>query len=189
MKLWILTLLAALCVAGCSGAPRGFPAVGGIANLDQVNEHLYRGAQPNRLGLQYLHKLGIGTIINLRMADDAWSEEEAEAKALGMKYYNVPMNSFRHMNMENVTNALALIEQSRLPVFVHCKVGCDRTGTVIACYRIQHDGWDSARALGEAKTYGMNRREIFMKLLVKRFAKSAIQKTAAVHGQGGAAAR
>ena len=176
MKLSILTLMAALFVAGCSGAPRGFPAIEGIANFDQVNEHLYRGAQPNRLGLQYLHKLGIGAIINLRMEDDAWVEEESQAKALGMEYYNVPMNGFRHMTMENVTNALALIEKSRLPVFVHCKVGCDRTGTVIACYRIQHDGWDSVKALSEARTYGMNRREIFMKFLVKRFGKNAAQK-------------
>ena len=27
------------------------------------------------------------------------------------------------------------------PIFVHCRRGKDRTGTVIACYRIQHDGW------------------------------------------------
>ncbi len=107
------------------------------------------------------------------MTDDNWVAEEAEAKALGMTYFNVPMNSFRQMNMENVTNVLSIIEKSRTPVFVHCKVGCDRTGTVIACYRIQHDGWDSAKALREAKTYGMNRREIFMKFLVKRFGKSA----------------
>jgi protein tyrosine/serine phosphatase len=51
-------------------------------------------------------------------------------------------------------------------------VGCDRTGTVIACYRIQHDGWDSRKSLSEAKTYGMRRREIFMKNLVRRFEKS-----------------
>ncbi len=52
MKLSILTLVVGFFVAGCSGAPRGFPAIEGIANFDQVNEHLYRGAQPNKTGLQ-----------------------------------------------------------------------------------------------------------------------------------------
>jgi protein tyrosine/serine phosphatase len=41
-------------------------------------------------------------------------------------------------------------------VFVHCKRGADRTGNVIAVYRIFHDGWDSKRALSEARSYGMS---------------------------------
>jgi protein tyrosine/serine phosphatase len=172
VKLSILSLALLFLVCGCCNGQRGFPATEGIANFDQVNEHVYRGAQPTKLGLQHLHKLGIGTIVNLRMADDAWVGEADEAAALGMTYFNVPMNSFTHMTMENVTNVLSIIEISRAPVFVHCMVGCDRTGTVIACYRIQHDGWDSKKALSEAKTYGMRRREIFMKNLVRRFEKS-----------------
>jgi tyrosine-protein phosphatase SIW14 len=172
MKLSILSLALLFLVSGCCNGQRGFPATEGIANFDQVNEHLYRGAQPTKLGLQYLHKLGIGTIVNLRMADDAWVAEADEAAALGMTYVNVPMNSFTHMTRENVTNVLSIIEKSPAPVFVHCMVGCDRTGTVVACYRIQHDGWDSKKALSEAKTYGMRRREIFMKSLAQRFEKS-----------------
>ncbi len=171
MKFPVVSLVLLFLASGCYRGPRGFPAIEGIANLDQVNEHLYRGAQPNRLGLRYLHELGVGTIINLRMADDAWVAEADEAAALGMNYFNVPMNGFSHMTMENMTNVLSIIEKSPTPVFVHCMVGCDRTGTVLACYRIQHDGWSSEKALREAKTYGMHSREIFMKSLVRRFEK------------------
>jgi protein tyrosine/serine phosphatase len=42
------------------------------------------------------------------------------------------------------------------PVFVHCKRGADRTGMVIAVYRISHDGWDNKKALSEAKSNGMS---------------------------------
>jgi len=41
-------------------------------------------------------------------------------------------------------------------VFVHCKRGADRTGTIIGCYRIAHEGWTADRALSEAKQYGMS---------------------------------
>ena len=34
--------------------------------------------------------------------------------------------------------------------------GADRTGTVVACYRIAHDHWDNRKALGEARQFGMS---------------------------------
>ncbi len=42
------------------------------------------------------------------------------------------------------------------PVFVHCKRGADRTGMVVAVYRISHDQWENKKALSEAKSYGMS---------------------------------
>src|SRR5207302_4780730 len=50
--------------------------------------------------------------------------------------------------------------------------GADRTGTVIACYRIRHDKWTSKQALLEAKEYGMSPLEIGMKRYVAEFEKS-----------------
>ena len=42
---------------------------------------------------------------------------------------------------------LALFEDSANgPVFVHCRRGADRTGLVIACYRIDHDHGSNAQA-------------------------------------------
>jgi protein tyrosine/serine phosphatase len=49
------------------------------------------------------------------------------------------------------------------PVFVHCKRGADRTGTIIALYRIRHDGWTSEQAKAEAKHYGMGFWQLGMK--------------------------
>ena len=47
-------------------------------------------------------------------------------------------------------------DTSRGPVFVHCKRGADRTGVVVACYRIEHDNWSRREALGEARDHGMS---------------------------------
>ena len=46
--------------------------------------------------------------------------------------------------------------QHSWPVFIHCRRGSDRTGTVLACYRISHDHWQNQKALEEAKTYGLS---------------------------------
>jgi protein tyrosine/serine phosphatase len=48
-------------------------------------------------------------------------------------------------------------------------LGKDRTGTVIACYRIVHDKWPNARALTEAVDNGLNFTEHGMKTYIKNF--------------------
>jgi hypothetical protein len=40
---------------------------------------------------------------------------------------------------------------------------------VIACYRIQHDGWDNRRALDEAKEHGISSLERGMKSYILHF--------------------
>jgi len=152
-EVWMVAFL--LLLPGCVAGPRGFPPSEGIANFDQVNPRLYRGAQPNRVGLQHLHRLGVRTIVNLRGATDAWMAEGDEARALGMEYHHIPLSSFRRPDGEAVARVLSIIEKSDSPVFVHCQYGCERTGTIIACHRIQRDGWTSHKALNEATTYGM----------------------------------
>lgn len=164
------TLTIGLCClfTACAPGPRGFPAVQGIANFDQVSRHLYRGAQPNRLGIRYLKGLGIGTIINLR-AGDEWQAEESEAMRQDMAYHHIPMDGYRRPSRETVLAVLARIEQSEAPVFVHCQFGCDRTGTIIAAYRMQREGWSSSKALNEAEVFGMSRWEVWMKQFIKGF--------------------
>jgi protein tyrosine/serine phosphatase len=68
-----------------------------------------------------------------------------------------------------VAQVLALLEKLPGPVFIHCKHGCDRTGTMVACYRIQHDGWSAKTALQEAVTYGLSKWERGMKRFIREF--------------------
>jgi protein tyrosine phosphatase (PTP) superfamily phosphohydrolase (DUF442 family) len=169
LSLLLIVAIGEFC-AGTSCA-RGLPAQEGIGNFGKVDEHLYRGAQPDADGIRNLQKLGVKLIVNLRMPDDSWKEEEAEAIASGILYTNFPMTGRGTPNDGQVKQILALFEKFSDPIFVHCQHGCDRTGTIVACYRIQHDHWSGALALREAKHYGISRFEFLMKRYIASFAR------------------
>ena len=142
----------------------------GVPNFHQVNDHVYRGAQPTDQGFQSLAKLGVKTIVDLREAGDRSTSERSLAEADGMRYVTIPFQGMSAPSPANVAKVLALFDDASAgPVFVHCRRGADRTGTVVACYRIAHDGWDNRKALQEAKGFGMSWTEVAMHHYVMRY--------------------
>jgi len=135
-----------------------------LPNFHQVNARLYRGAQPRAGGIRRLAELGIKTIVNLRREDDHTRAEAVAAQAAGLRYFNVPMPGTSKPTDAQINRVLAIINSpANQPVFVHCQRGADRTGTVIACYRILKDGWTAGQAKKEAQHYGMYWTEFGMK--------------------------
>ena len=165
-------ILAANCLVAGDVPARGLRVTEGILNFGKVSERLYRGAQPDGNGLEHLKKLGVKLIINLREPGDDWKDEAVAASACGILYTNFPMNGFSRPKDEQVRQILALMESFSGPVFVHCQHGCDRTGTIVACYRIQHDRWSLALAMHEAERYGISRFEYLLRRYVHEFARA-----------------
>ncbi len=132
--------------------------VAGVGNFEKLNDHVYRGAQPTDEGFRNLAKLGIKTVIDLQPYGDARSlGEEKSVKTAGMQYINVGMKGMETLPEDGVAKVLALLEDTTTgPIFVHCHRGADRTGGVIACYRIEHDHWANDKALAEARSMGMS---------------------------------
>lgn len=148
---FIISLTPVACVSAFAGS------VPGIKNFDRVDEHVYRGAQPTPEGFQYLASLGVKTVIDLQEADSRAAAERQTVTAAGMAYVNVPMTGLTPPSDAEITRLLALLEDTSAgPVFVHCHRGADRTGAVIAAYHIDHDKWDNARALSDAKAHSMS---------------------------------
>ena len=141
----------------------------GIKNFDQVDSHVYRGGQPTDEGFQYLAKRGVKTIIDLREADDRSKAEERVVTGAGMQYVNVPMTGLTPPTEAEITKILSMLEDATGPIFVHCKRGADRTGAVIAAYHIDHDKWDNARALQDAKTHSMSVFQFQRKKYIQEF--------------------
>jgi protein tyrosine/serine phosphatase len=140
------------------------PRYAELPNFSKVNERLYRGGQPKVGGVKKLAEIGIKTIINLRGEDELTRTEEAEAKSAGLSYLNIPMPGLSRPTHEQILRVMEIVgSKDSGPVFIHCKRGSDRTGTVVAVYRISQDGWTANKALIEAKRYGLSWMEFGMK--------------------------
>ncbi|HEY4361312.1 MAG TPA: tyrosine-protein phosphatase [Bryobacteraceae bacterium] len=163
---WLPALLLPFMLA-CSEVHTG--EVPGVTNFHKVDDHVYRGAQPTVEGFRNLAKLGVRTVVDLQMPGARGIAESQEVTSQGMQYVSVPMQEMRTPSTESVEKVLHLLEDRTTgPVFVHCHRGADRTGGVIACYRIEHDHWRSDQALSEARTLGMS----WYQLAIQRYVRS-----------------
>jgi protein tyrosine phosphatase (PTP) superfamily phosphohydrolase (DUF442 family) len=140
-----------------------------IGNFHQVSDRLFRGAQPSTIGLQELGALGVKRVIDLREPGPPTAFEEEQLKKLGLEYINIPFRQFSAPSDNQIQAVLKLLTTGDKATFIHCRRGKDRTGTAIACYRVQHEGWQNDRALREAKMYGMSSLERGMQHYILHF--------------------
>jgi len=142
----------------------------GIKNFDRVDEHVYRGAQPTPEGFRYLAGIGVRTVIDLRETGARARAEQRLVTQLGMTYLNVPMTGLAAPTETELLKILPVLENSSPhAVYVHCWRGADRTGAVIAAYHIDHDHWENARALRDAKAHNMGFFQIPREEFIKHF--------------------
>jgi tyrosine-protein phosphatase SIW14 len=125
----------------------------GVPNFGKATPTLYRGGQPNKEGFANLAKLGIDIVVDLR---GTRAGERRTVTGLGMKYVPIPWRCF-HPHDEVFAQFLTLLrENPGKKVFVHCKVGDDRTGMDIAAYRMAEQGWTAEDAEKEMAVYGVD---------------------------------
>src|SRR5262249_22032521 len=85
----IILAVVAILPPSARAATRGLPPQQGILNFGKINDSLYRGAQPDALGITNLSRLGIKTIVNLRMPNSDWNGELATGSANGILCTNI----------------------------------------------------------------------------------------------------
>lgn len=127
-----------------------------LPNFQKVNGNLYRGGQPKAEGWAELKKIGIKTVIDLRDNDENAVKEKNEVEKAGLRFINFPLGNWDRPETADIETILAAINlPDNQPIFVHCRRGSDRTGTVIAVYRMTHDGWTGSQASDEAEQFGI----------------------------------
>jgi protein tyrosine phosphatase (PTP) superfamily phosphohydrolase (DUF442 family) len=126
-----------------------------IRNFVRVNENFCTGAQPRLEHLEMLKKDGVKAIINLRQpSEHRASEEEAKAKELGLRYFNIPF-VFGDPKEEQATEFLKVTDDpENRPAFIHCAAGI-RVGALWMIRRVLRDGWTIEAAEKEAEKIGL----------------------------------
>lgn len=158
-----------LLVSGCASRPTAPPThtwpqpcddcIAGVRNFTRVTEKLWRGGQPDANDPEVFRRLaaaGVKTVINLRHDHDDYPR----LAGTNLRYLHIPMRAW-HPEREDVVLFLAELEKAMAdpdawPVYVHCAEGKDRTGYVIASYRIVEQGWDADRAIEEMFDFRYN---------------------------------
>jgi tyrosine-protein phosphatase SIW14 len=158
-------------IAAVLSATAAFAGQNPLPNFINVNEQILRGGQPTDEGFKKLAERGVKTVVDLRWTDEHDIPRERQVvETAGMRFVSIPMRGLSAPTQEQLSKALSVLEDSNSwPVFVHCRRGSDRTGTVLACYRIAHDHWQNQKALAEAKTYGLSSFERAMRSFIEHF--------------------
>ncbi|MBP9682000.1 MAG: tyrosine-protein phosphatase [Bacteriovorax sp.] len=151
-----------------------------IANFSQVNEGIFRGARltSKEAGLK-LQSLEVKNIINLQGGDlesiykfiIPWAEpgerpsfiaaEKALAESLGIGFFHSPLNSLDEINAREDKQIDAILDfmgdKNNWPLFIHCEHGADRTGLLVALYRVKYEGVSAEDARAEWIRKGHNK--------------------------------
>jgi protein tyrosine phosphatase (PTP) superfamily phosphohydrolase (DUF442 family) len=124
-----------------------------LPNFGEASTTLYHGGQPTKTGFHMLEKMGVNIVIDLR------GNRESERKIvthLGMEYVAMPWQcSFPKDRV--FAEFLTFLRKNRgKKIFVHCRLGDDRTSMMIASYRMAEEGWSAERAEKEMEKFGFS---------------------------------
>ncbi len=139
----------------------------GLKNVGRIAPTVYRGAQPAPEGYATLKEMGIRTVINLRTTDS----ERGKVEAAGMRSVEIPLDMFGNGDKDKIDKIVAVMaDPANQPVFVHCRLGEDRTGIAVAAYRMKIQGWPLSLAEAEMDSFGFNKVWINLRKFLQRYA-------------------
>ncbi|MFZ1985514.1 MAG: dual specificity protein phosphatase family protein [Desulfatitalea sp.] len=131
-----------------------------MKNFYKVDDRLYRGAQPDAAGMKAIEQLGIRNVLNLR----EFHTDTQEAEQTRLTLFHVPMNAGR-IKDEDVVAALKVIQKAQGPTLVHCWHGSDRTGLIVAMYRMIFQGWQKQAAIDELVNGGYGYHSVYANIV------------------------
>ena len=132
----------------------------GVEDFAEVTPTLYRGSQPTHEGFKELAKMGIKIVVDVRGAKR--DGERKEVRRLGMEHVSIPWHC-PFPRDDVFSRFLKLLRNNPgKKVFVHCRLGDDRGGMMIASYRMGIEAWSAEEAMEEMQTFGFTRAHHFI---------------------------
>ena len=125
-----------------------------IPNFATVETGVYRGGQPtDAADWDMLERLGVNQVIKLNYDSEGSDEEWARR---GHELFKLPESLAQQIITEpSVPDILTAVAFVKPGTFIHCKHGEDRTGLVVAAWRLSQ-GWTKAAAYEEMKAHGFH---------------------------------
>lgn len=123
-------------------------AESGLHNLHRVTPTLWRSALPDDQGFATADALGIRTIVNLRPGVDRPSAPMHAALE------HIPVWTWHVTDDEILAFLRIATDPAKQPVLVHCQHGADRTGVMVAAYRVVVQDWSKDDAIREMQRGG-----------------------------------
>jgi hypothetical protein len=142
----------------------------GLPNLNRVSSSIYRSAQPSVEGFVFLNTQEslvkgdkpIKTVVSLRTFND---DALVVPKNFSLRLEQIRFKTW-HPEDEDVVKFLRIATTPTMqPLLVHCQHGSDRTGTMVAIYRIAYEGWSKAQATDEMINGGYGFHPMWQNLL------------------------
>ncbi len=146
----VVLLIAGTQISGCQTERE----LRGLPNFGRITDNLYRGGQPTSDGFKSLHAMGVGIVVDLREDRSEVATEKREVEFLGMKSVGIPWSANHEPSSAQIVEFLDLVRANPdTKIFVHCRRGADRTGVMIAAYRIAVEHKPAAEAVSEMRQY------------------------------------
>ena len=147
-------IMGLILLPGCASVSK--PTQHGIPNFGVVAPGIYRGGQPTAEGWRWLAASGVTTSIKLN--EERYDPEQPALDA-GLCVVRLPIDmwqqTLREPALAKLRRAVALMDSGE-KVYVHCRLGMDRTGLTVYLYRLRH-GWPIDKARAEAFDYGFHK--------------------------------
>lgn len=130
-------------------------------NITKVVDQVYRGPSPETEDdYKALLKLGVKYLLDLQtgaqwFGDGSPLEEAWNADWHGIRCYAHPLSGITPPTKIQLEDACKFIRHYQ-PVYVHCKQGVDRTGMVIAWFRMDNHDWTKLQAVNEMIAMGFH---------------------------------
>lgn len=139
-------------------------------NFHVVAPGIWRSAQPNSESLRRMKSYGLKTIVNLRFDGETEPWENKLAGELDIRYFHFPISADRIVPSKTIDAILPILsDRERQPVLIHCAAGKDRTGTIIAAYKLKNTAWSFRDIYQEMKMYGFNEAYLPMLTTLRRW--------------------
>ncbi|MBX9876968.1 MAG: tyrosine-protein phosphatase [Candidatus Obscuribacterales bacterium] len=136
--------------------------VNGIRNFRAVHPWLFRGGKPPPQAFETINKMGVTTVVDLRDSVKLANAEKVLCKRYGMKFVHIPMSHRVAPTKQQIDEFLKVVaiakeHTGKGSVFVHCTMGDDRTGCMVAISRMAQDGYTFDEAFEEMLHFGFHR--------------------------------